>query len=218
MKLRLAIMTALLMGLLVPRAHANCPEQKIHDGSTKPDPDEGDGTQGCASDPDPEPDMVGLSFDIRAGVEQTQATVLVIACVEARVTGPLSVQLCGNGRGLFLDKTDDDPVLTGYRARLRLTQVPWGRLWVAPILHAGMSELRVGQSGPGYLPGRGSSRQLALGPAAGVALQLVWPLGDTLKLVGDVHLDAAWIPRADELALPQDELQPSLGATVGVGF
>jgi hypothetical protein len=138
--------------------------------------------------------------------------------VETLFVGPFSAQVCGSGRGLLMNKHDPAPELTHYRARLRWARASWGRLWLAPIVQAGMSELRAGTMDAGYLPGRGSSRELALGPSVGASLQLLWPLGWGLELVGDIHLEAAWIPGADELVLPQDELQPTLGATLGIGF
>jgi hypothetical protein len=157
-------------------------------------------------------------LDIQAGASLSPDKLTLIACVESVFVGPLSAQVCGSGRGLFLDKHDPAPELTQYRARLRWARASWGRLWLTPIVQAGMSELRAGTMDAGYLPGRGSSRQLALGPAVGAALQLVWPLGKGLELVGDIHLEAAYIPRAGDLELPQAELQPTLGATLGIGF
>lgn len=193
---------------------APCPEiQKASAPMTDPTPDT------CGSGSDGEKDEVPEQvFDLRAGASQSREALTFTVCVETLFVGPFSAQVCGSGRGLFLDKRDPVPELTHYRARLRLARASLGRLWLVPIVQAGMSELRAGTLGAEYLPGRGSSRQLALGPAAGGALQLLWPLGNGLELVGDIHLEAAWIPRADELVLRQDELQPALGATVGLGF
>lgn len=176
------------------------------------------GTMSCASGPKPEADIVELNLTVRVGGSLSLEALTPAVCIEALFVGPLSAQACGSGRGLLLDKRDTTPELTHYRVRLRLARASRGRLWLTPIVQAGMSELRAGAIDAGYLPGRGSSRELALGPGLGVALQLLWPLGKGLALVGDIHLEAAWIPRADELVLPQEALQPSLGATLGIGF
>jgi hypothetical protein len=176
------------------------------------------GTMGCQSGPKPEPDFVEQSITAGVGGSLSSENLTLTACIEALFVGRFSAQVCGSGRGLLLDKRDTAPELTHYRVRLRLARASRGRLWLMPIVQAGMSELRVGAIDAGYLPGRGSARQLAAGPGLGVALQLLWPLGKGLELVGDIHLEAAWIPRADELVLPQETLQPSLGATIGIGF
>lgn len=242
---RLAITTALLVlagcasqrpaprgpgDITQPPQGKGCPEPKIApppgEGSgepPKPDDGEDDGTdpiepEDCLPDPDPEPDYVDPVFDVRAGVEQTRESPMLVACVETLFVGPLSFEACGDGRGLFLDKIDSEPALTAYRARLRVARAPRGRAWLAAIVQAGMTELRAGPSEAILGSGSASPRQLARGPAAGVAVQIVWPLGAGLDLVGDIHLDAAWIPRAGELALPQPALQPTLGATLGLGF
>jgi hypothetical protein len=178
-----------------------------------------DGTLGCQSGPDdgaaPPPPQ---TIDARVGGSLSQEALTLAACIEALFVGPFSAQVCGSGRGLLLDKPDRTPELTHYRVRLRLARASRGRLWLMPIVQAGVTELRAGTIDAGHLPGRGSSRELALGPGAGAALQLLWPLGKGLELVGDIHLEAAWIPRADALVLPQEKLQPSLGATLGIGF
>lgn len=219
-----------------------CPELQLADADTSStDESSGDGTSGteppppeeeesggggsgiellaCGTGPgggaDEVPDQI---VDVRAGASQSRDALTLTACVETLFVGPFSAQVCGSGRGLLWDKNDREPELTHYRVRLRWARASLGRLWLLPTVQAGMSELRAGTVDAGYLPGRGSSRQLALGPAAGAALQLLWPLGGGFELVGDVHLEAAWIPRADELVLPQEELQPALGATLGIGF
>jgi hypothetical protein len=193
-----------------------------------PEPDacpEGDrltlenGTEICQTpDEPPKEGRPPLTIVSRAGVSLSRAALTPTACIEALFVGRFSAQVCGSGRGLLLEKRDATPELTHYRARLRLARASRGRLWLMPIVQAGMSELRAGTMDAGYLPGRGSSRQLALGPGVGVALQLLWPLGKGLELVGDIHLEAAWIARAGELGLPREELQPALGATLGIGF
>lgn len=177
------------------------------------------GEEICQSGTDPgaapPPDQ---SLDVQVGGSLSQEALTLTACIETLFVGPFSAQVCGSGRGLLLDKPDRTPELTHYRARLRLARASRGRLWLMPIVQAGVTELRAGTIDAGHLPGRGSPRQLALGPGVGAALQLLWPLGKGLELVGDIHLEAAWIPRADALVVPQDKLQPSLGATLGIGF
>jgi hypothetical protein len=195
-----------------PCTQAACPEAACHY-------EDQNGTDVCVSGPEPEKaPPAPLTLTLGAGVSLSRDALTLTVCIEALFVGPFSAQACGSGRGLLLDKRDATPELTHYRARLRLAQASLGRLWLVPIVQAGMSELRAGAMEAGYLPGRGSSRQLALGPAAGAALQVLFPLGKGLELVGDIHLEAAWIPRADELPGPQEKLQPVLGATLGIGF
>ena len=216
MKKTLAITTIYfgLFGILVGgagQAYAQpCPEVQ-----TKKDPT----TESCASGSEGEKDEVPAQvFGFSAGASQSREALTFTVAVETLFVGPFSAQISGSGRGLFLDKRDPVPELTHYRARLRLAYAPLGRLWLVPIVQVGMTELRAGTQGAGYLPGRGSSSQRALGPGAGVALQILWPLGRGFELVGDIHLEAAWIPGAGDLLLPQAELQPALGATIGIGF
>jgi hypothetical protein len=229
----MAIITAkfVLFGIAGCGAHQSQSTQNIAAQPADPQPnpcpqnelwvnEDGTISLGCGTDPDegklPSPPPQVL--DIQAGASLSRDRLTLVACVETLFVGPLSAQVCGSGRGLFLDKHDPAPELTQYRVRLRWARASWGRLWLAPIVQAGMSELRAGTMDAEYLPGRGSSRQLALGPAIGTALQLLWPLGKGLELVGDIHLEAAYIPRAGDLELPQAELQPTLGAALGIGF
>lgn len=138
-------------------------------------------------------------------------------CLEVSPLKFLAVEGCGTGSG-FLHK-DNDPEIAHFRAKLRLASVKTGKAWLQPQLHAGFAELQIGEDEPGFdFNGPGALGTETAGPEVGASVKVVVPLRAGMELVGDVQAGAAWLPHASELNDPKNELQPSVGLTVGVGW
>lgn len=155
--------------------------------------------------------------NLRVGASSADQNRRPQLCAEASPFAFLSVEACGTGAG-FLHR-EPEPELAHFRAKLRALAFRVDAQWLELFAAAGFAELQIGADEPGFAFGGTDARRVATaGPEGGLALRMPVELEGDFELLVDANLSLAWIPHADELVVPQSELQPSASITFGVGF
>ena len=83
----------------------------------------------------------------------------------------------------------------------------------------GFAELQLSADEPGFQFGSPESNSIeTAGPEASLSLQWHHELFSGFELVGDINAGLGWFQHASQLAVPQNELQPFVDLTIGLGW
>ncbi|MBT8496367.1 MAG: hypothetical protein KJO07_25195 [Deltaproteobacteria bacterium] len=156
-------------------------------------------------------------FNLRAGSGSLGAGSGPVICAEVSPWGPLSLETCGTGAGLFRDQQGDD--VAHFRAKWRLLQRVKGPGVVKIQTMLGFAELEVGDDDPGFrFTGSGARGVETAGPEAGFAVQYLASLGRGVEGIASLTAGMAYFPYADDLVTPRNRYQPFVGVELGAGF
>jgi hypothetical protein len=134
------------------------------------------------------------------------------------VVAGVGIEACGTGQGVIPD--EDGSEMAHFRATYtvfeRVTPRGVGRLRAG----AGFAELQVGLDHPGFHFGSpdATDRGSVAGPEAAVQAQWLVPLAGGVEAIASLTAGVAAFASADELVVPQDQVQPFLSFEVGIGW
>lgn len=157
-------------------------------------------------------------LNMRVGSSTSDSTGRPTICVDVRVWSGLGVESCGTGQGVIHDEPGTE--LAHFRGTWSLlsttTSTGTGRIRGG----LGWAELQVGVDHPGFH--FGSPDQIERGSVAGpeATLQGQWmvPLGAGVEAIASFTAGVAVFASADELIVPEDNVQPFASVEIGVGW
>ena len=153
--------------------------------------------------------------NLRIGASSSVTRMLL--CGE--VGGPigLSIEGCGTGSGFL--HSDPDREIAHFRLKWSPRTLRAGSAWFAPAVGVGFAELQLGQDSPGFqFGGTDATRTATSGFEATTSVRLMMPAGKGVELIADLALSLAYLPHAPSLITPEDEWQPGVAFTVGIGY
>lgn len=178
------------------------------------------GVQAQSDAPDPRDRDVAESrtyVNARVGAASSNQSGRPEVCVEGAPLSVLSVEACGTGAQVWHD--DPEPEMAHFRLKGRVLSLAFPHFWLQGFVGAGFAELQVARDEPGFSFGDASD---SLSSTAGAELSLsaraLVPIRYGLELLADVGLAGAYMPYADQLVRPQSRFQPTLSASIGIGF
>jgi hypothetical protein len=157
-------------------------------------------------------------INLRLGSATSDSTGRPTICVDVSVIRGFGVESCGTGQGIIHDESGTE--LAHFRATYTLathaTASGTGRLRGG----LGWAELQVGVDHPGFHFGDPDSveRGSVAGPEAALQAQWLVPLKANLEAVISLTGGVAVFAKADELIVPQSNVQPFVSAEIGLGW
>ncbi len=157
-------------------------------------------------------------INLRLGSATSDSTGRPTICVDVSVVRGFGIESCGTGQGIIHDESGTE--LAHFRATYTLathvTSSGTGRLRGG----LGWSELQVGVDHPGFHFGEPDSveRGSVAGPEAALQAQWLVPLKADLEAVISFTGGVAMFAKADELIVPQSNVQPFVSAEIGLGW
>jgi len=155
--------------------------------------------------------------NFRGGLSSASDSSRPTMCLEVSPWGPLSMEACGTGAGFL----HSDPGSEIAHFRTKWTAAAWklesSNLKLQPGL--GFAELQLMADDPGFQFGSSAAGGIeTAGPEASLSLQWHHHLFSGFELVADFNLGVGWFQHAPELLVPQNEIQPFVDLTIGLGW
>jgi hypothetical protein len=158
-----------------------------------------------------------VNLRIGAAASSEVSTDRPTICLEGAPLRRLSLEMCGTGSG-FLHR-DPTPQLMHTRANWVLHEWQSAGIWVRPRLGAGFAELQIGEDSPGFhFFGTDPQGVETSGPEAHFSLQFLYPMGQGLNIVSEMHAGMAYLHFAPNLVYAMNRHQPYAGLTFGFGW
>jgi hypothetical protein len=155
--------------------------------------------------------------ELRMGPTSASRNARYDVCLAAQPLRRLGVEACGTGAG-FLHH-DPEPEMSHFRAELGVWSFEALRGYFDVLAAAGVAELQVAAGTPGFtFEGTNAAATETAGAEVGLALRFRFALTERFELVGKSSAALAYLPHAAELQRPMSRLQPTLSATLGIGF
>lgn len=157
-------------------------------------------------------------INVRGGLASSNHNGRPTICVDVRLASEVGLETCGTGAGLFGDVDGADMAhFRGSYAFLRIGIDDATTLRVRGS--AGFAELQVGVDRPGFtFRGPDAARGAVSGPEMSLSAQLLAPIYNGFDFVFTGTAGLAWFRRADELVVPQQDLQPFVSLEAGIGW
>jgi hypothetical protein len=156
--------------------------------------------------------------NLRLGNATSDSTGRPAICLDVRIWSGLGVESCGTGQGVIHDEAGTE--LAHFRATWsvieRGTRAGTGRLRAG----IGWAELQVGVDHPGFHFGEPdpNERGSVAGPEAAAQGQWLIPLGKGIEMVASMTAGVAVFADAEQLVVPQKNVQPFASFEVGLGW
>lgn len=169
-----------------------------------------------------EPGMSGATptsnrINLRLGGATSDSTGRPTICLDVRIVHGLGVESCGTGQGVIHDESGTE--LAHFRATYSLLETTTASGTGRIRGGIGWAELQVGVDRAGFRFGRpDADRGSVAGPEAAVQGQWLVPLGKGVEAVASLTAGVAVFARADELVVPQQNVQPFASFEVGLGW
>ena len=157
-------------------------------------------------------------FDLRVGVDSTDALEHPYLCAEGSPTRRLSLEACGDGSTAW--HPGAAPSMMHLRARVLAAEASRGRVEGALLPGVGISEIQVAEDELGLMFGaaRSEDQVEGAGPEASVSAKARLWVHEKAYVTVDANVGAAWIP-ASTVVLDQDRPFVGFGIlTAGLGF
>lgn len=157
-------------------------------------------------------------INLRLGAASTDSTGRPTICVDVSLVAGFAVETCGTGQGVIHDQAGTE--MAHFRATYsileRATAKGTGRLRGG----LGFAELQVGVDRPGFKFGApdAAERGSVAGPEASLQGQWLMPLGAGVEAIASVTAGVALFAQADQLVIPQSNVQPFVAFEVGLGW
>jgi hypothetical protein len=170
--------------------------------------------------PDPGVRIAGPAtnrINLRLGGATSDSTGRPAICLDATIVRGFGLESCGTGQGIIHDESGVE--LAHFRATYALlsrsTTSGTGRLRAG----VGWAELQVGNDRPGFQFGSPTSERASVaGPEAAVQGQWLVPIAAGVEAVASFTIGAAAFARANELVVPQSNVQPFASFELGLGW
>lgn len=157
-------------------------------------------------------------FNVRLGNATSDSTGRPTICVDVRVFRGFGAESCGTGQGVIHDQPGTE--LAHFRGTWSFlehtTSSGTGRLRGG----LGWAELQVGVDHPGFHFGSpdATERGSVAGPEGSVQAQWLVPLGKGVEAIASLTAGVAVFAKANELIVPQSNVQPFVSGEIGVGW
>lgn len=162
------------------------------------------------------PAPISHRINLRAGLASSDTVGRPAICLEVVAIWQVSVEGCGTGSGILHD--DVGRQIAHFRANIPITTTTrWGGRF-ALRGGLGFAELEIGDDKPGFDFGEADTPASVAGPDAGLSVQWLRPVGAGIELVANASGGVAWFAGAEDLVVPQRELQPYVAFELGVGW
>lgn len=156
-------------------------------------------------------------INVRGGIASSDHNGRPTICVDVRIAFDVALETCGTGAGLVGDVSGAD--MAHFRAHYAFLRGRFDEATLRVRGGVGFAELQVGLDRPGFtFDGPDDSRGAVSGPEISLSAQMLAPIykGFDFVLTGTAGL--AVFRRADELVVPQGELQPFISIEAGIGW
>jgi hypothetical protein len=157
-------------------------------------------------------------FNVRLGNATSDSTGRPTICVDVRVVRGFGAESCGTGQGVIHDQPGTE--LAHFRGTWSFVETTTssgtGRLRGG----LGWAELQVGVDHPGFHFGSpdAADRGSVAGPEGSVQAQWLVPLGKGVEAIASLTAGVAVFAKANELIVPQSNVQPFVSGEIGVGW
>ncbi|HEU4611789.1 MAG TPA: hypothetical protein VFS15_06915 [Kofleriaceae bacterium] len=157
-------------------------------------------------------------INMRLGGATSDTTGRPTICVDVRIWSGLGVESCGTGQGVIHDEPGHE--LAHFRATWSVLEHATSSGTARLRGGIGWAELQVGVDHPGFHFGEPdpTERGSVAGPEAAVQGQWLVPLGKGVEAIASVTAGLALFADADQLILPQQNLQPFASFELGLGW
>lgn len=155
-------------------------------------------------------------IQLRGGAATSNEAGMPEVCMEGSPLKWLTLETCGTGAGIWRD--DGGRQMMHLRLELQPYRFVVGGVALDPQIGVGFSEMQIGADEPGFRFDSANGKMDTSGPEMSLSLQAKVPLQLDLEFVGELTTGMAYFANADELAAPQNELQPFAGVSLGLGF
>lgn len=186
------------------RAYAQSP------ASARPPTDDGAAGEAPAT-------RVANRLNLRLGSATTDSTGRPTICLDVAIVAGFGVESCGTGQGVIHDETGTE--LAHFRATYSLLEkaTPSGTGRIRGGI--GWAEIQVGVDRAGFRFDRPDvDRGSVAGPEAALQGQWLVPLAGSVEAIASFTAGAAVFANADQLVIPQRNVQAFASFEIGIGW
>ena len=157
-------------------------------------------------------------INIRVGTASSDSTNRPTICLDVRIIRGFGAESCGTGQGVIHDQPGTE--LAHFRGTFsffsRRTSTGTARLRGG----IGWAELQVGVDHPGFHFGSPdpTERGSVAGPDGSVQAQYLVPIGKGVEAIASLTAGVAVFAKADQLIVPQSNVQPYVSGEIGFGW
>ena len=156
-------------------------------------------------------------INLRGGVASTDRNGRPTICLDVRVAFDVGVESCGTGSGVWGDSNGVE--MAHFRASYAFIRRQLEHAALRVRGGAGLAELQVGVDRPGLsVGGPEAGRGAVTGPEVSVSAQLLMRAYKDVDFVLTGTAGVAAFRRADELIVPQSNVQPFISVEAGIGW
>lgn len=157
-------------------------------------------------------------INIRVGTATSDSTNRPTICLDVRIAAGFGAESCGTGQGIIHDQPGTE------LAHFRGTWSFFSRRMTTGTARLrggiGWAELQVGVDHPGFHFGAPdpTEKGSVAGPDGSLQAQYLVPLGKGVEAIASLTAGVAVFAKADQLIIPQSNVQPYVSGEIGFGW